>query len=103
MHARKSRKQWSKIITAFESSGQTHEAFCARHKLIVGTFRTWLYRLRAAAPAEIALLPVEVTTPPVAPEPATIVIDVAGIEIRIPIGADLQYVAGLVAELRARC
>ena len=103
MHARKSRKEWSRIIRAFGRSGQSHEEFCAEHQLVLGTFRTWLYRLRAAAPTEVALVPVEVTSPVITSEASAIVIEVAGVEVRVTVGADVGYVVGLVSELRARC
>jgi hypothetical protein len=102
MHARKSRSEWSAIIKAFERSGGSHEEFCSARGLNVGSFRAWLYRLRATktTSSEITLLPVEVTAPVVMRD---IVVAVADVEVRIAVGADVEYVARLVAELRARC
>lgn len=110
MRARKSRSQWSAIIRAFERSGGSHEEFCSKRGLEVGTFRSWLYRLRKReAPVEIALVPVEVTEAS-APHPVAaagvaseLVIVVAGVEVRVGVGTDAGYVASLVAELRSRC
>ena len=45
--ARHGRAYWTGVVTEFERSGQAHESFCERRKLNVGTFRAWLYRLRA--------------------------------------------------------
>jgi hypothetical protein len=45
---RRSRDQWAEIVEEFESSGQSHESFCAQQRLNVGSFRGWLYRLRKA-------------------------------------------------------
>jgi hypothetical protein len=105
MHARKSRGDWSTIIKAFERSGESHEEFCSARGLNVGSFRGWLYKLRAAraTSSDITLLPVEVATPVAPLAPSTIVVGVADIEVRVAIGADVGYVAALVAELRSRC
>jgi hypothetical protein len=105
MYARKSRGEWSAIVKAFERSGESHDDFCSARGLNVGTFRTWLYKLRSASTrsADITLLPVEVTMPVAPRTPSTIVVVVAGVEVRVAIGADIGYVAGLIAELRSRC
>lgn len=106
MQARKGRDEWSAVIEAYEESGKTHEAFCAGRRLPIGTFRGWLYRLRRTArepSTSLALLPVQVTTPELDRVPSGIVVTVAGLEVRVPVGADVAYVAGLVAELRSRC
>lgn len=107
MQARKSRSQWAGIIKSFERMGGSHEQFCSARGLNLGTFRAWLYRLRrtSEAPASVALVPVEVVSPGAmgAPAPSDILVAVAGVELRIALGADIRYVAQLVAELRARC
>ncbi len=51
--ARHGRAYWAGVVTEFERSGQSHERFCARRKLNVGTFRAWLYRLRAEGVTEV--------------------------------------------------
>ena len=105
MQARRNREEWARIIETFERSGQSHEAFCLARGLQVGTFRVWLYRLRArtAPSTAISLLPVEVTTAVAAPVPSEVVVAVAGVEIRVAVGVDVRYIAGLVAELRSQC
>jgi hypothetical protein len=35
------------VIAKFESAPCSHEEFAARHGLNLGTFRSWLYRLRS--------------------------------------------------------
>lgn len=106
MHAPTAFRKWSSIIAAFEKSGASHAAFCAQRGLNIGTFRQWLYRIRATSSApstEIALLPVEVTPPAQPSAGGEIIIAVADIEVRVAVGLDIAYVAHLVAELRARC
>jgi hypothetical protein len=51
--ARHGRAYWTGVVTEFERSGQSHERFCERRKLNVGTFRAWLYRLRAEGMTEV--------------------------------------------------
>jgi hypothetical protein len=106
MDTRKSQEEWSAIIEAHEESGESHKAFCAGRGLSVGTFRGWLYRLRRTGrgpSTSVALLPVQVRMPAQPPAPSGIVVAVADIEVRVAVGADVGYVAGLVAELRSRC
>jgi hypothetical protein len=109
MHARKSRREWSAIVKAFERSGESHAEFCAKRGLKVWSFRTWLYRMRregaASRTTDLVLLPVAVTTPGTTevPQPSALVVAVANVEVRVAVGTDVAYVAGLVAELRSRC
>jgi len=108
MRVRKSRSEWSVILRAFERSGQSHEEFCSRRGLKIGTFRSALYRRRKSESvgAEVALVPVEVVDRGAvvpAAGPSVLVVVIAGVELRIPVGTDVQYVSALVTELRARC
>ena len=109
MRARKSRSEWSKIIKAFERSGESHEEFCTKRGLNLGSFRGWLYRLRKAAAPEVTLVPVAVTegasspSSPVGGPGGDIVVAVSDVYVRVVPGTDTMYVAALVAELRARC
>lgn len=113
MHARKNREEWQAIIRAFERSGQTHEAFCAERRLNVGSFRTWLYKNRREASAEVRLVPVELSgrhasvdvraaAPVNAAASTPIVVVVGEVELRVVPGSDPAYVAVLVREL-GRC
>ncbi len=111
MRARKSRDEWAAIVRAFERSGQSHAEFCTKRGLEVRSFRGWLYRLRKAegAAPEVALVPVEVTAGPMssmvtgAPVAVNLVVAVSDLEVRVRVGTDIEYVARLVSELRARC
>lgn len=108
MRARKSRSEWAAILKAFERSGESHEAFCSRRGLKIGTFRSTLYRRRKAVAPEVALVPVEVVhgggvVSASRAEPSELTVVVAGVEVRVAVGTDPGYVGALVAELRARC
>jgi hypothetical protein len=35
------------VVARFERQSVSHDAFCAAEDLNIGTFRTWLYKLRA--------------------------------------------------------
>jgi hypothetical protein len=110
MRARKSRSEWAAIVKAFERSGESHEEFCSKRSLKIGTFRSALYRWRKAedvAP-ELALVPVEVVDrggvgTARSAEPSELAVVVAGVEVRVVVGTDIGYVGALVAELRSRC
>lgn len=69
---RRSRLRWKKLVGKFETSGLSHDDFCVRHGVNVGTFRSWLYRLRKeredAGREEVALEFVEVCGAPAAVE-----------------------------------
>src|SRR6185295_6448346 len=98
MYARKSRGEWSAIIKTFERTGGAHEAFCSARGLNITSFRGWLYRIRRATATSsvITLLPVDVTSAAAPPGPPDVVVMVAGVEVRVPVGADVGYVAALV-------
>lgn len=106
---RRGRSEWLSIIQEYKRSGATQAAFCLRRGLKLGSFRGWLYRLRRRdAAAEVALVPVEVTesaAPAVARRPPgpDMLVAVAGVDVCFPVGADVDYVAALVVELRSRC
>jgi hypothetical protein len=64
MRARRNRSEWKAIIGAFEGSGESHERFCSKQRLRIGTFRWWLRELRRTSGVVVAaplMLPVEVT------------------------------------------
>ncbi len=57
---RQGREYWSRVIARFERRGQTQGAFCEAENLNVGTFRSWLYKLRQEEKVTEALSFVEV-------------------------------------------
>ena len=44
--ARLGRGYWQSAVNKFDKSELSQEAFCEAHGLRLGTFRSWLYRLR---------------------------------------------------------
>lgn len=43
---KKERPEWVRLVDQFERSGMDHRSFAKRHKINLGTFRSWLYQLR---------------------------------------------------------
>ena len=112
MRARKSRGEWAAIVEAFGRLGAVAQGVLFEARLKIESFRGWLYRLRTAARSvpEVALVPVEVTAGPSGSRgareevgPAELVVAISDIGVRVSLGTDIEYVARLVAELRARC
>src|SRR5580693_8055011 len=106
---RQSREQWVQIVEQFERSGQSHEAYCTQHRLNLGSFRGWLYRLRRGsdrgkvARSATRLLPVRVAPAGAVDEETVIELAVGDAILRVRGGFGAAYVAELVTLLRARC
>jgi hypothetical protein len=108
---RRSRKQWSELVTKFRESGERTSKFCARHQLSVRTFtwRRWHLSDDARAtpvPKErsVRLIAVDVKAPLVMPAaPGAVHIRLADLDVHVEVGTDLGYVVALVEALRARC
>ena len=94
---RTGRAYWAGVIAEFERSGQSHDRFCEKRKLNVGTFRSWLYRLRAEASVEAPRF-VEVTAAP-ATASTRCIVRVGGAEIEFAPPPSAEYLAELVSAL----
>jgi hypothetical protein len=106
MSPRRNRQFWERVVVEFEQSGLTHEEFAREHRLNVGSFRGWLYRLRRerGSAAGVRLLPVRVETQPGwMGRNDVLEVGVAGTLVRLAVGTDVEYVTELVARLRDRC
>ncbi len=106
MAQRRTREEWGALVTSFERSGQSASAFCASRKIRARTFAWWRWQLRQVPPRSspdsgVRLLAVRVADDE--SEPAarrSVVILVAGVELRVDASLDVDYVAALVARLR---
>lgn len=99
---RRSTEEWTEILEEFEHSQLGFSAFARSYGLAENSLRRWHARLwveRATSP-EIALVPVDVVGAPRDDRPLVIV--VGSVEVRVPVGADVAYVAALAREL-GRC
>ena len=88
---RRSREQWRSLVTRFEESGQTREAFCAEMGISASTLRRWCSRFREPSRPAVSQAPVFVELP--AEERKT----EASVQ---PWEMELQLGAGVVLRLR---
>lgn len=101
------RRFWTSLMVRFEGSGKSRRDFAAEAGVGLAIFQYWLYKLRrergakadrAASVPEVRLVPITVRAS--APRPASIEIRVAGVRLRVPLGADVEYVGRLATVLR---
>lgn len=108
MGIRKRRAEWAVVLAKFEASGETIADFCARRRLSSRTLTWWRWRLRrerreVRETKEVRLVAVDVPRPSLVGVAGAVGIVLGELEIRVDVGTDVAYVAGLVAALRARC
>jgi hypothetical protein len=101
---RRTREQWAALVAAFEQTGQQVSRFCASRGIRAKTFAWWRWRLRDTSPRprsrdDVKLLPVAVVEREAGSD-TRVVLSVADVEIRFALGADVNYLASLVARLR---
>ena len=94
-------------MARFEGSGKSRRDFAAEAGVGLAIFQYWLYKLRrereasagrTASVAEVRLVPITVKGG--AAPPAVVEIRVAGVRLRVPVGADVGYVGRLATVLR---
>jgi len=90
---RRSREEIDELLAAFESRGQTQEAFCRERGLSVATFSSWRRR-RATGGARGGLRPVRVLGGSCAGERK--VRTLGGVEVSLPAGTPVGEIAALV-------
>jgi hypothetical protein len=107
MSPRRGRQFWERVVADLERSELTHEEFATQRRINVGSLRGWLYRLRRERErgADPRLLPVRVggTSSGGGRMDGFVEVGVAGAVVRVTVGTDVEYVAELVTQLRARC
>ena len=93
-------------MARFERSGRSRREFAAEAGVGLAIFQYWLYKLRRegqlvavrkAEATEVRLVPVTIRARPTAP--VRLELRVAGVRLRVPVGADPGYVARLAAAL----
>jgi transposase len=106
-HREERRRFWSALVARFEGSGRSRREFAAESGVGLAIFQYWLYKLRRehqavgarkARVAEVRLVPVTVRARALGP--VRLELRVAGVRMRVPVGADAEYVARLAAALR---
>jgi hypothetical protein len=95
------REAWVKLIREFTESGLTQVDFAEQHRLSMGTFQCWLYKLRRETKSP-RFVPVSVVaTAPQTPHDRSGV-EVAtrsGLLLRFASHTDPKYIAAVLAEL----
>ena len=92
------------MVARFEGSGKRRKEFAAEAGVGLAIFQYWLYKLRrergaqARSVPEVRLVPVTVRARP--PSAGRVEVSVAGVRLRVPVGADPTYVARLAVALR---
>ncbi len=95
--ARQGRDYWTRVIAKFERRGLSQGAFCEREKLNIGTFRTWLYRLRGEGAIEAPSF-VEVEDRP-RPPARTCVVRLGAAQVEFAQTPEAGYLVELLAAL----
>ena len=111
---------WTQVVEEFERGSESQEQFTARRGMNIGTFRTWLYRLRkergASTPPSppvkkrrrsrakaVRVLPVTVGSVSQLPDEAVEIALPSGTVVRFPPRVEPKYIGELLAVLTTRC
>jgi len=103
-HREERQRFWSGLIARFEGSGRSRKEFAAEAGVGLAIFQYWLYKFRRVRQtvatrktrvAEVRIVPVTVKARPTVP--ARLELRVAGMRLRVPVGADPEYVARLAS------
>ncbi len=98
--------QWRKRVSAFEQSGLTRKAWCARAGVAVATLDYWRTRLRGGGAGSVqALVPIVVSDEPALSArcagAGTIEIDLGGgVRLRADAQVNAQWLASVLRGLR---
>ncbi len=85
---RRSESEWRELFARFDQSGQTREAFCAEHGIVLSSFIRWRKKLRTGV----------CTAPVVAPDP--VFVELTSKHEASPWEVELELSAGVVLRLR---
>jgi transposase-like protein len=107
---RLARAEWEELVREAEA-GVTVDHVARRHGVKVGTLKWWCWKLRRgkvarrATKATVQMVPVRVRESARLIEPTDDVVEilVRGALVRVRVGQDVAYIAGLAAALAARC
>lgn len=98
------RAEWTRVAAAFEKSGLTQAEFCAIRGLNIGTFRSWLYRLRNERGGREESGPklIEVVALPERSEDSACIVRVGGAEVRFSVRPEVEYLGALLRAVEER-
>ena len=101
-------QEWKRLVSEYESSGESQKEFVARHDLSLNTFHFWLYKLRKLKNSESEsprrFVPVEVIASAAsstrgATTDAIELLLRSGTAMRVPVGTNVRYLAELLSAL----
>jgi hypothetical protein len=101
---RQSRSYWKRLIDEFEESGLSQVRFAEERRVQVATLRYWVYRFRRELTPALVPVRVVASTAPLARQGGVAAMTIeaelpSGLRLRIPTGADAEYVADLIRRL----
>jgi len=102
------RQFWTGLVERFEGSGRSRKEFVAEAGVGLAIFQYWLYKLRrkrevAKGRCKTPVSDVRLVRVTVRPSPSVathVEVKVAGVRVRVPMGADPAFVARLAVALR---
>ena len=92
-------ERWSKRVEAWERSGQTTREFAAAQDLNPRTLAWWRSQLRRRRPAFVEVVLPTPPSPPPAPPVLVVQLVGRGLQIEVPVGADLGWLRAVVEAL----
>ena len=99
----KGRAEWARVVASFEKTGLTQAEFCAMRGLNVGTFRSWVYRLRnEQGRKEGRPRLVELVAAPERTEDSACVVRVGATEVRFAARPEVEYLGALLRTVEER-
>lgn len=105
MDAKRHTRTFWKQLSAEVDGGRTITEVARRHRVRPKTLSWWRWQLRrtAATNAVPALLPVHVPAGEVVIGRSRLQVQVGCVSVRADAGTDVEYIAALIAAVRARC
>jgi transposase-like protein len=99
--ARRTRDAWRQLVSDWQRSGLSVEAFAAEHELNAHTLTWWRTQFRQEVPP-LRFAPVRLSPPPSPPAPAVVDVLIADVTLRVPETVSARRVAELVRAIGAR-
>ena len=105
MDSRRHTRTFWKQLSAEVDLGRTITEVARRHRIRPKTLSWWRWQLRrqAATKAVPTLLPVHVPTGEVVVGRGQLEVQIGRVRVRADAGTDVEYIAALMAAVRARC
>ncbi len=94
-------QRWSERLARYQAAGQTVAAFCAAEEVSESNFDHWRAKLARPTPIPAALIPIQLTSAPVAAGPLELVFP-SGLLLRLPGDYSPEQLATLIASVETR-